>query len=285
MKLQHTYAAEIKKFNRQEMKLALDRERYHGNRRSNTTDISSIIRLSSLANSKYLPAVNPFSRVDFAAHFFAAMQEKFTDETQELHLITMVPERYALALKDADNFKPAGFKNMVGQYLRNCSYIGMIEPAYYPVAANSDHGRGIVHWHAHFVAWGCSNNAIRQIGRNVAMKHDAFVPGRPAFLAKPIQHTKLPRVLRYCLKSPVNKYTFYRTADKVDHQTGELRETYKNSKQHMRPGEDALIASVMRDYYLDDLVLAGGEGTELKAKIKKKALERFHRDNKKLSAF
>lgn len=281
MKLHDMYAAEIKKFKRQEMKLAQDRERYHENRRSNTKDISNIIQLSSRANSKYLPAVNSYARMDLAAHFFNVMQKMFTDEERELRFITLAPERYAFALKQADNFKPASFKNMVGQYFRNCSYIGMIEPAYYPVAADNKHGRGVVHWHAHFIVWGCSSDTIAQIRRKVAMRHDAFVPRLPAFLVKPIHPAKVPRVLRYCLKSPINKYTFYRTADKVDRQTGELIETFTARKQHMRPGERATIANVMQDYYLDDLVVAGGEGTELKRNIVKRALWRFHRDNKK----
>jgi hypothetical protein len=77
----------------------------------------------------------------------------------------------------------------------------------------------------------------------------------------------LPETLAYILKSPTNSYriaNWWRPA-----KDGKRRYGFRQNKQLLRPGERVTLFHLMKNMRLDDLAMAGGEGTRLLRRAKR----------------
>ena len=82
--------------------------------------------------------------------------------------------------------------------------------------------------------------------------------------------TFLADKLRYLLKSPQKAYRFYRT-ERVTCD-GELVPCFRQKKSELRKGDRITLFHLMKGLRFPELAAAGGEGTDIMRKIKRRAV-------------
>ncbi len=82
--------------------------------------------------------------------------------------------------------------------------------------------------------------------------------------------TFLADKLRYMLKSPKNAYRIYKT-ERIT-ADGECVGCFRQRKSKLRHGDRITLFHLMKDIYLDELAVAGGEGTAMLRRIKRAAV-------------
>jgi hypothetical protein len=82
--------------------------------------------------------------------------------------------------------------------------------------------------------------------------------------------------LWYILKSPCKEYSVGRRR-LCDGNTGAAQ--FKQNSRTLRPGNRVKLFHLIRDVYLDQLAMAGGEGCKLLRAIKYEALRQYRRKN------
>jgi hypothetical protein len=97
--------------------------------------------------------------------------------------------------------------------------------------------------------------------------------GLAAAHQKRISKGKLASKIAYVLKAPKKAYRLYRW----DSWNGETRSKSKQWKDDLRPGERITVFRLMQDLYLDQLAVAGGEGTGMLRRIKRRVLRNVPR--------
>jgi hypothetical protein len=151
----------------------------------------------------------------------------------------------------------------------------MIEPAYYTNVCEGTHvhGKRMVSWHLHLIAWGESKSAIKT--RIEGLNKDSILlpiaDGLAAAHQKKISKGKLADKFCYMLKAPKKAYRLYKyeqiTTD------GEILLRFKQCKDDLRPGERLTLFRLMQDMNLDHLALAGGEGADILRRVKRRAAQ------------
>jgi hypothetical protein len=147
----------------------------------------------------------------------------------------------------------------------------MIEPGYFVNVCEGTHvhGKRMVSWHLHLIAWGESKSAIKT--RIEGLNEGSLLPiadGLPAAHQKRISKGKLADKFCYILKAPKKAYRLYKyeqiTTD------GEILLRFKQCKDDLRPGERLTLFRLLQDMYLDQLAVAGGEGAEILRRVKRR---------------
>jgi hypothetical protein len=116
----------------------------------------------------YLNAVSPKARIrwgemvceEFSDYFHLGPNKPEPD--QRIFLLTLCDRRCCTS-HQAKNIPIGQFIRILRRGLRGLSYIGMLEPAYYVNVCKGAHvhGKRLVSWHLHLLAWGESKSAIR----------------------------------------------------------------------------------------------------------------------------
>jgi hypothetical protein len=167
-------------------------------------------------------------------------------------------------------------KKMVRSALRGLSYLGVIEPATYVDYRRLDReGRRVVCWHAHLVVWGVARKELK--GRIDAL--NASVDGQvPEFQGmalglkgahfKAIERGQFGTKIAYMLKMPRKQYSvgFRR---KLYEETGLI--AYYNNKRKAGTKARVALFRLMRHLRLEELMIAGGNGSELLKVVKREA--------------
>jgi hypothetical protein len=83
--------------------------------------------------------------------------------------------------------------------------------------------------------------------------------------------TFLADKLRYLLKSPKNAYRLYKTERMTC--DGELVPCFRQRKSELRKGDRITLFHLMKDLRLPELAAAGGDGTDILRRIKRRALK------------
>jgi hypothetical protein len=102
------------------------------------------------------------------------------------------------------------------------------------------------------------------------------MPGLCAVHRKIIPRGQFGYKLWYVLKSPSKEYSIGRRRER-DEQTGKAK--FKQNSRKIRPGTTVKLFHLMREMYLDQLAMAGGEGSELLRRIKYEALREYRIKN------
>jgi hypothetical protein len=183
-------------------------------------------------------------------------------------------DRRCCTSHDAKNIDIPGFIRLLRRGLRGLSYLGMVEPAYYVNVCEGAriHGKRMVSWHVHLLAWGESRSAIKT--RIASLNKEGILlpiaDGLAAAHQKRISKGQLASKVCYMLKGPRKAYRLYKweqvTAD------GEIIFRFRQKKDDLRPGERLTLLRLMEDMYLDQLALAGGEGAEILRRVKRRVL-------------
>jgi hypothetical protein len=239
-------------------------------------------------NGRFLYAVNKRGRQlwsralasEFSQFFGVGLGHLYPD--QPLFLVTLA-DRSCVTAHDAKEIDIAGFIRQLRQGLMGLSYLAMIEPAYYVNIVNTPYfsGKRAVSWHVHAVCWGESRNQIKsRIDRlnNMAGNFRPIAEGIPAAHVKGIPRTfarayHLAIKFGYILKSPKYSYRIYRRSRPSPKDPSLVNFSFKQRKGVLRPGERIALFRLMKDLFLDHLTFAGGQGTNILRRAKRRALK------------
>jgi hypothetical protein len=231
------------------------------------------------ADPRWLNAVSPKARVrwgemicgELSDHFHLGPGQLAPD--QPIFLVTLCDRRCCTSDQEK-NIDIPRFIRILRRGLRGLSYLGMVEPAYYVNLAEGAriHGKRMVSWHVHLLAWGETRSAIKT--RIASLNNKGILlpmaDGLAAAHQKRISKGQLASKVAYILKAPRKAYRLYRyeqiTTD------GEIIFRFRQKKDDLRPGERLTLFRLMEDMYLDQLALAGGEGAEILRRLKRRVL-------------
>jgi hypothetical protein len=231
------------------------------------------------ADPRWLNAVSPKARIrwgkliceELSKHFHLGPSQP--EPGQRIFLVTLCDRRCCTS-HQAKNIDIPRFIRLLRRGLRGLSYFGMIEPAYYVNVCEGVriHGKRMVSWHVHLIAWGESRSAIKTRIESLN-KEGILLPiadGLAAAHQKRISKGKLASKVAYMLKAPRKAYRLFKweqvTAD------GEIVLRFKQKKDDLRPGERLTLFRLMNDLYLDRLALGGGEGAEILRRVKRRVV-------------
>jgi hypothetical protein len=218
------------------------------------------LRLLNL-DPKVLHAVTPGARIRWGKLICDAFSDHFhlggekLEPSQRIYFVTLC-DRRCCTPPNAAHIDVRKFLRIFRRGLRGLSYLGMLEPAYYVNVCTGPrrHRKRMVSWHVHVLAWGASRQdmkeRITELNQLLLPIADGLAPAHQ----KCISRGKLADKIAYLLKAPQKGYRLYKW---------ETTNKSKQWKSPLRPGERLTLVRLMRDLYLDQLVLAGGEGQEI----------------------
>ncbi len=133
----------------------------------------------------------------------------------------------------------------------------------------------MVSWHLHVICWGVSRSEIKdRIQRlNDTAVYLPIADGLPAAHQKRIPRGQLADKFRYLLKAPRKAYRLYRVECVTP--DGEIVWQFRQRTSELRPGERLTLLRLMKDMYVDRLAVAGGEGTAILRRVKRRALRDY----------
>jgi hypothetical protein len=271
-------------FQRQEHQAERD-QRYalHESRKRST--ITRRDRLLFQCDAHVLCSVNSRSRFLWAKAVCRECQDFFGLDAdhpfpdQQLFFVTLT-DISCCTTHDADFVDVPRFRQTLRKGLRGLSYIGMIEPALYVnIAPGTRWSRKrAVSWHVHALCWGEDRERMRKrfARLNREQVYRSIMPGQRGAHQKEIPcefltdsgRTFFADKIRYMLKSPCKAYRIYHAKSGSD---TEDEVSFRQIKSALRPGDHIDLFHLMKGLYLDDLAVAGGEGSEMLQRIKRAA--------------
>ncbi|MBR0875361.1 hypothetical protein JQ633_33750 [Bradyrhizobium tropiciagri] len=173
-------------------------------------------------------------------------------------------------------------KNRLRYGLREFSYFGMVEPAYYVNLQQGVryNGKRCLFWHLHALVWGVTSKELKKRLRKLtkAGRYTAIADGLDATHTRKIKQGRLPRHLGYVLKSPCRTYRVS-VRDREDKRgrpitdaDGVVLRRFKHGKSALRHGDRIVLFHAMKHLHLDRLAVAGGDGAKLLRAAKRAAL-------------
>jgi hypothetical protein len=235
------------------------------------------------ADAFNLPAVNSHARIKWGCIFVRKVFELFgiADDgiypDQPVFFVTLADESHLTSdIPQLVNIQ--GYRSKLANALNGLSYIGMIEPGYFhAIYDRSDNKRkNVISWHGHVLVWGLRQEDLAQQLKRTRRLITPIMPGLRAVHQKRIELGQFGYKLWYMTKSPRCEYSIGKRR-KPDKKSGKTR--YKQNSRNIRPGIRLKLFHIMRDIYLDQLALAGGDGRELLRKIKYEALREYRTKN------
>jgi hypothetical protein len=163
------------------------------------------------------------------------------------------------------------------------NYVGMVEPGLYVNVAPGTvwTNKKAVTWHLHAICWGENRRQIKK--RFARLNRDgwyvALLSSQRGADQKEILDVCLPKnrartfladKLRYLLKSSRKAYRIYKTERMTP--DGELVPCFRQRKSELRKGDRITLFHLMKDLSLPELAAAGGDGTDMMRRIKRRAV-------------
>jgi hypothetical protein len=232
------------------------------------------------SNSDNLSAVNPKARIEWGRLICQELSDHFhlgrhqQEPGRPVFLVTLCDRRCCTSHQEK-NLDVPRFISILRRGLRGLSYLGMLEPAYYVNVSEGTHvhGKRMVSWHLHLIAWGESHKKLR---KRIDRLNDQQIllpiaDGLPAAHQKRISKHKLASKIGYVLKAPRKAYRLYKW--EIVSPDGEIIPKFKQWKDDLRPGERLTLFRLMQDMNLDHLSVAGGEGANILRRMKRRALQ------------
>jgi hypothetical protein len=189
-----------------------------------------------------------------------------------MFLVTLCDRRCCTSHQER-NIDVHEFIRILRRRLRGLSYLGMLEPAYYinVCPGTHVHGKRMVSWHLHLITWG---EPREKLGKRIDRLNDKRVllpiaHGLAAAHQKRFSKGKLASKIAYFLKAPMKAYRLY----KWKFPNADIGPKSKQWKDDLRPGERLTLFRLMKDMYLDQLAVAGGEGTDMLRRVKRRVAQ------------
>jgi hypothetical protein len=175
------------------------------------------------------------------------------------------------------------FKRRLQVGMKGLSYLGMMEPALYVNVAPGTRwsNKKAVSWHLHLICWGESRDQMKErIGRlNASGKYLGIMHSQYGAHQKEIPDACLPSnkdrtfladKFRYVLKSPRKVYRICKF--ETISEDGEVVPGFRQFKSEPKPGDRVTLFRLMKNLTLDQLAVAGGDGTAVMRRIKRRAV-------------
>jgi hypothetical protein len=174
------------------------------------------------------------------------------------------------------------FKRKLQAGLRGLKKVGMVEPGLYVNLALGTRwsNKRSVSGHLHGICWGENRRQIKK--RFCRLNRDGWYVSilatqRGAYQQEIVDRrfpknracTFLADKLRYLLKSPKKAYRIYRTERMTP--DGELVPCFRQRKSELRKGDRITLFHLMKNLHFPELAAAGGDGTDIMRRIKRRA--------------
>lgn len=239
----------------------------------------SVVRQLSQAGQVLLYANNTRARIRFATIAHDAILDHFGSlsrkDQKSAYFVTLTPRRFAMQLDEAWQFDPKTLQDWTHEALGGLHHFGMIEAALYPRHRLSA-GRepGTVSWHVHTIVRASTRRALTHVLEAVCAQEANLLSRGKAYHCKKIRVEVVGKYLLYSLKSPQNQYlTFSLAKERIDLETGEVSsEPSHQRKGKLRPGQRIQMCNVLQYQHLDQLLVAGGDGADIRRKVCDEAL-------------
>jgi hypothetical protein len=230
-----------------------------------------------------LCCVNYWSRAfcQEVAIFFGLNKQK-TYPDQPVFFITLT-DIACTTDHDAPWVNIYSFKRKLQAGLKGLNYVGMVEPGLYVNVCPGTRwsNKKAVSWHFHGICWG--ENRLEMKKRFCRLNRDdwylSILHSQRGADQKEIPDSMLPNnrdrtfladKLRYLLKSPKNAYRIYRTERVTS--DGELVPCFRQRKSQLGKGDRITLFHLLKSFHLPDLGAAGGDGTHIMRRIKRRAV-------------
>jgi hypothetical protein len=236
-----------------------------------------------------LLAVNSFSRRIWGEVVSEELSNYFCDDgdgtehNRDVYFVSLMDATCARSpeskLTEADL---KVIKNRLRYGLREFSYLGMIEPAYYVNLQQGVRfeGKRCMFWHLHALVWGVSHKELRKRLRKLARcgRYLSIADGLDATHTRKIKQGRLPAHVAYIAKSPSKAYRVSvrdredEVGQPVTNTDGVVLQQFKQGKSDLRHGDRIVLFHAMKGLYLDKLTVAGRAGSGILKTVKRVAL-------------
>jgi hypothetical protein len=160
--------------------------------------------------------------------------------------------------------------------LRGLSYVGVVDVSLYAHISPGTNFADIsgVSWHLHLFAWGETRSAIKSRAKALNAEIDNYRPILPrpeglGFHWQEITEENYARLFRYMCKTPRKAYRIGCT-NKTDDK-GRTVIKFTQGKSELRPGQRVRLFNLLKQFSLNELIVAGGEGVELRRRALRSA--------------
>lgn len=232
-----------------------------------------------------LLAVNAYSRISLARALCEEIAGKLcvnehSEHDQPIFFATLIPKE-GLVTTDTRVIDLCSMKQRLRADLRGVSYVGTFEQGHYASLPSSDGGPGsrAISWHLHLLMWDMSAEQTANLIRKLRKSghYQAVVEELKPVHAEQVANGELPDVVAYLLKPPTHSYRvqrypwFGRDGEIRLKPDGTPRFYVKQQRSGLRKGERLRVFHAMKHLGLDELLVAGGEGSGLRTRALQKA--------------
>ena len=232
----------------------------------------------------FLDAANAHARIFYTRITRRVLLERLNALELDVPVafVTLISRRYTLGLSCAREVNLRSLKAWIRAELPDCSFVGMVEPAFYGnVGVVMDGGTRAVSWHAHFILWGVGRARLAALIDSVSRRNRTLVPGITAGHSRFLRRDQFERKILYMMKGAISEYRVWQDKDVFDPKTGEVVHVgtggFEQAKQDLRSGDLARMTRVFSGKHLDDLAFAAGDGKEILRAINTEALAYYNR--------
>lgn len=203
------------------------------------------------AAAPFLDAANAPARIAYTRIMRRLLLARLTElpPTEAIAFVTLVERRYTLGLARAGRINLRSLKAWVRAELPGCSFVGVVEPAFYGnVGVSEQGGARAVSWHAPLILWGASPARLAALIDSVSRRKLTLVPGVTAGYSRLLRRDEIERQILYMMKGAINEYRVWQDKDVFDPRTGEVLHVgtgrFQQAKQELRSGDLARMARV-----------------------------------------
>lgn len=240
-----------------------------------------------LRGAHKLHAVNLKCRFQLGTSLNDALKSHFREcRIATAYFVTLVSEVHAVNAAIGREHDLAAHRQWIASILDGISFLGMIEPAYYPrVSFMPPSNEDWISWHAHMVLWDVTAATLKELKRRVNSSESSFRPGASVFHFRKAQVCNIEAEVAYMCKSPRSEhYTYPVKRRVVDARTGEKRfaptGTYKQNKREIRSGKLPVVLSALANKSISSLCVSGGAGTRIASMALSSAKRALDREKK-----
>lgn len=233
---------------------------------------STTRRLLELRSSSELNSVNLISRIQVGICLSEKLKSNFQGHgVEDAYFVTLISELHGVRASDRNGHAVAAQKAWIASILEGFSYVGMIEPAYYPAVSFMPPGNeDWISWHAHIVVWNTSAAALKDLKDIANGSECSFRPGGLVFHYRKAPPSGIEAEVAYMCKSPRSEHYTYPVKRVIIDPTTRKRTriptgTFKQNKRQLRTGKLVIVLSALEDKSIEDLCVSGGAGCEIAA--------------------
>jgi hypothetical protein len=234
-----------------------------------------------------LNAVNLKCRSQLGSTLHDALKSHFSRcETETAYFVTLASEEHAVNAIEGQAHDLAAHRNWIASILDGTSFVGMIEPGYYPkVSFMPPSNTDWISWHAHIVVWDVTVATLKELKCRVNRTERSFRPGASVFHFRKAHVRSIEAEVAYMCKSPRSEhYTYPRRRSIVHVRTGEKRFAltgiFKQNKREIRTGKLPIVLSALANKSILSLCVSGGVGTGIASMAMSSAKRALQKEKK-----